>query len=98
MSTSTKQFNIQVNPQGITPIIDINNAPNSPCEIIVQNMNGNGYDLFLGNSNMWNEETYGIKLNDGMSLSIALGPFDELYAFGSDYFNINVLKTSGIRG
>lgn len=94
---STFQYNLQVSPEGLTAIVDLNNAPNSPCEVIVQNMNGNGYDLFIGSSKMWDQETYGLKLLDGMSISIALGPTDELYAFGSDWFNINVLKTSGNR-
>lgn len=94
---STFQYNLQVNPEGLTAIVDLNNAPNSPCEVIVQNMNGNGYDLFIGNSKMLNQETYGLKLLDGMAISIALGSNDELYAYGSDWFNINVLKTSGSR-
>lgn len=97
MATSTSQANLSVSNSELTPIVTVNNAPNSPCEVIVQNSNGNGYVLFLGNSNMFNEEAFGLKLEDGMALSIALGPSDELYAFGSDTFNINVLKTSGIR-
>lgn len=95
MSTSTKQFNFYVTPEGLTSIVNLDNAPNSPCELIIQNMNGNGNELYLGNSNMWNEETYGLKLLDGMSMSIRLGAYDELYAFANGYFNITVLKTSG---
>lgn len=94
---STFQYNIQINNQGVTPIVDLNNAPNSPCELIIQNMNGNGIAAYIGNSQMWNQQAYGLKLNDGMSMSIALGPTDELYAFADDWINITVLKTSGNR-
>jgi hypothetical protein len=94
---STFQSNVSVGNDGVYPIVDINNAPNSPCEVIVQNINGNGITAYIGNRHMWEEETYGIKLLDGMSLSLSLGPDDELYAFADDWITLYVLKTSGNR-
>lgn len=94
---STFQSNINIGNGGLTPIVDINNAPNSPCDIIVQNYNGNGIPMYLGNRFMWDQEVYGLKLEDGMSVSLALGPDDELYAFAEDNITITVFKTSGYR-
>lgn len=94
---STFQYSLEVAPNGVTPIVNLNNAPNSPCEVIVQNINNNGITCYIGNSRMYQDENWGIKLLDGMSMSIALGPTDELYALADDYIVIGVLKTSGNR-
>jgi hypothetical protein len=94
---STYQFNVSVGNDGVYPIVDIAHAPNTPCEVIVQNLNGNGIAAYIGNSHMWEQETYGIKLLDGMSLSLTLGAYDELYAFADDWTTLYVLKTSGNR-
>lgn len=94
---STFQYNIQIGNQGVTPIVSLDSAPNSPCELIIQNMNGNGVAAYIGNRFMWDQETYGLKLADGMSMSIALGVDDEIYAFADDWTNLTVLKTSGPR-
>jgi hypothetical protein len=94
---STYTYRINVGPEGATAIIDLVNAPNSPCEVIVQNLNGNGISVYLGNAAMYNDETWGLELRDGASLSIALGAYDDLWAVADDFTTINVLKTSGNR-
>lgn len=94
---STSQFTLEVAPGGVTAIVPLENGLNSPCEVIVQNINNNGITCYIGNSKMWDTENWGIKLLDGMSMSIALGSNDELYALADDYINITVLKTTGHR-
>jgi hypothetical protein len=94
---STSQFYVNVSNEGVSPIVDLNDAPNSPCEVIVQNLNGDGIVAYLGNSKMYDSEIWGLRLLDGMSLSIALGSDDELYAIADGYITLNVLKTSGNR-
>lgn len=92
----TNQLLIAVSPDGPSSIVDLQNAPNSPCEVMVQNINGDGIAVYLGNHNL-NPQNYGIKLLDGMTLSISLGPSDDLWAFADGNINITVLKTAGNR-
>ena len=92
----TTQSTYSVSPDGPTAIVDLENAPNSPCEIMIQNINGDGVAVYLGNHNL-DPQNYGIKLLDGMTLSIALGSSDDLWAFADGNINITVLKTSGSR-
>lgn len=94
---STNQFYVNVGSNGVAPIVDLNNAPNSSCEVIVQNLNGQGIVAYLGNSKMYDSEIWGLRLLDGMSISIALGSTDELYAIADGDITLNVLKTSGPR-
>lgn len=95
-SLMTTQLTLSVGPQQPTAIVDLQNAPNSPCEVMVQNINNNGTTVYLGSGN-FNPENYGLKLLDGMTLSLALGSSDDLWAFADDNINITVLKTSGNR-
>lgn len=92
----TTQLILSVGPDGPTPIVDLQNAPNSPCEVMVQNLNGDGVSVYLGSHN-FDPQNYGLKLLDGMTLSIALGPSDDLWAFADGNINITVLKTAGNR-
>jgi hypothetical protein len=94
---STSQFYVNVGNDGVYPIVEADNLPNTPCEVIVQNLNGQGVVAYLGNSKMYDTEVWGLRLLDGMSLSIALGSDDELFAIADDYITLNVLKTSGNR-
>jgi hypothetical protein len=94
---STFQYNLPVSNSDLTPIVTLDNAPNDPCDIIVQNINGDGIAVYVGNRNMFNDETYGLKLLDGMAVSLSLGSTDELYAFADNSTQIIVLKTSGNR-
>jgi hypothetical protein len=94
---STNQFYVNVGNSGVSPIVDLNNAPNSPCEVIVQNLNGQGIVAYLGDSYMYDTEIWGLRLLDGMSISIALGSSDDLWAIADGDITLNVLKTSGPR-
>jgi hypothetical protein len=94
---STNQFYVNVSNEDVSPIVDLNNAPNSSCELIIQNLNGEGIVAYLGNSKMYDSEIWGLRLLDGMSISIALGSTDELYAIADGNITLNVLKTSGPR-
>jgi hypothetical protein len=94
---STFQFYVNVGSDGVAPIVEINNAPNTPCEVIVQNLNGQGIVAYLGNSKMYDTEIWGLRLLDGMSISLALGSDDELFAIADGNITLNVLKTSGPR-